>query len=74
MRLLLDAVDEMAIASSLALSKIADYLKGWVADAAIIVTCRLNVWDAGKNALEDFDTFRNLNFTYANHNNLNLMG
>ncbi|MEM6399210.1 MAG: NACHT domain-containing protein [Cyanobacteria bacterium P01_D01_bin.116] len=72
--LLLDAVDEMAIASSLALSKIADYLKGWVADAAVIITCRLNVWDAGKNALEDFDTFRNLNFTYANPNNLNLMG
>ena len=67
--LLLDAVDEMAIESSLALSKIADYLKGWVADAAVIVTCRLNVWDAGKNALSDFDTFRNLNFTYGNPNN-----
>ena len=72
--LLLDAVDEMAIESSLALSKIADYLKGWVADAAVIVTCRLNVWDAGKNALSDFDTFRNLNFTYGNPNNLDLMG
>ncbi|MEM6754863.1 MAG: NACHT domain-containing protein, partial [Cyanobacteria bacterium P01_C01_bin.38] len=72
--LLLDAVDEMAIESSLALSKIADYLKGWVADAAVIITCRLNVWDAGKNALEDFDTFRNLNFTYGNTNNSDLMG
>ncbi|MEO1430992.1 MAG: NACHT domain-containing protein [Cyanobacteria bacterium J06633_8] len=72
--LLLDAVDEMAIESSLALSKIADYIKGWVADASVIVTCRLNVWDAGKNALEDFDTFRNLNFTYANANHSDLMG
>jgi len=72
--LLLDAVDEMAIESSLALSKIADYLKGWVADASVIVTCRLNVWDAGKNALEDFDTFRNLNFTYGNPNHSDLMG
>ncbi|MGB3758275.1 MAG: NACHT domain-containing protein [Rivularia sp. (in: cyanobacteria)] len=72
--LLLDAVDEMAIESSLALSKIADYLKGWVADAAVIITCRLNVWDAGKNALSDFDTFRNLNFTYGNPNNSDLMG
>jgi predicted NACHT family NTPase len=72
--LLLDAVDEMAIESSLALSKIADYLKGWVADAAVIVTCRLNVWDAGKNALSDFDTFRNLNFTYGNPNSSDLMG
>ena len=72
--LLLDAVDEMAIASSSALSKIADYLKGWVADASVIITCRLNVWDAGKNALSDFDTFRNLNFTYGNPNNSDLMG
>ena len=38
----------MAIESNLALSKIAEYLKGWVADAAVIITCRLNVWDAGK--------------------------
>ncbi|AFY56688.1 putative NTPase (NACHT family) [Rivularia sp. PCC 7116] len=72
--LLLDAVDEMAIESSLALSKIADYLKGWVADASVIITCRLNVWDAGKNALEDFETFRNLNFTYGNANHSDLMG
>ncbi|MEO1763477.1 MAG: NACHT domain-containing protein, partial [Cyanobacteria bacterium J06629_18] len=72
--LLLDAVDEMAIESSLALSKIADYLKSWVADASVVITCRLNVWDAGKNALSDFDTFRNLNFTYGNPNHSDLMG
>ncbi|MEL6163642.1 MAG: NACHT domain-containing protein, partial [Cyanobacteria bacterium J06628_3] len=72
--LLLDAVDEMAIESSLALSKIADYLKSWVADASVVITCRLNVWDAGKNALSDFDTFRNLNFTYGNPNYSDLMG
>jgi predicted NACHT family NTPase len=72
--LLLDAVDEMAIESSLALSKIAEHLKGWVADASVIITCRLNVWDAGKNALSDFDTYRNLNFTYGNPNNSDLMG
>ncbi|MBW4643832.1 MAG: HEAT repeat domain-containing protein [Goleter apudmare HA4340-LM2] len=61
--LLLDAVDEMAIASSQALAKIASFLTGWVADATVILTCRLNIWDAGKNALESFDTYRNLNFT-----------
>ena len=72
--LMLDAVDEMAIESSLALTKIADYLKGWIADAALIITCRLNVWDAGKNALSDFDTFRNLNFTYGNPCTSDLMG
>ncbi|MGD1912888.1 MAG: NACHT domain-containing protein, partial [Rivularia sp. (in: cyanobacteria)] len=71
--LLLDAVDEMAIESSSALSIIAGYLKGWVADASIIITCRLNVWDARKNALEDFETFRNLNFTYGNSRTLDLM-
>ncbi|WP_017655667.1 NACHT domain-containing protein [Fortiea contorta] len=61
--LILDAVDEMALESSQALGKIASYLQGWVADATILLTCRLNIWDAGKNALESFDTYRNLNFT-----------
>ena len=72
--LLLDAVDEMPIESSPALSKIADYLQGWVADANVIITCRLNVWDAGKNVLSDFDTFRNLNFTYGDSDRSDLMG
>ncbi|AFY30529.1 HEAT repeat domain-containing protein [Calothrix sp. PCC 7507] len=63
--LLLDAVDEMAIESSHALAKIASFLKGWVADSTIILTCRLNVWDGGKNALESFNVYRNLNFTYS---------
>ncbi|HIK03150.1 MAG TPA: HEAT repeat domain-containing protein [Trichormus sp. M33_DOE_039] len=63
--LLLDAVDEMAIASTLALAKIASYLRGWVADATVILTCRRNVWDAGKNVLENFDTYCNLHFTYG---------
>ncbi|MGD1872840.1 MAG: NACHT domain-containing protein [Mastigocoleus sp.] len=63
--LLLDAVDEMAIESTQALTKIAGFLKGWVANATVVITSRLNVWDAGKNALEYFDTYRNLNFTYG---------
>lgn len=63
--LLLDAVDEMAIASTLALAKISSYLRGWVADATVILTCRRNVWDAGKNVLENFDTYCNLHFTYG---------
>lgn len=63
--LLLDAVDEMAIASTLALAKISNYLRGWVADATVILTCRRNVWDAGKNVLENFDTYCNLHFTYG---------
>ncbi|BAY65449.1 hypothetical protein NIES22_55550 [Calothrix brevissima NIES-22] len=63
--LFLDAVDEMALESSQALTKIASYLTGWVADARVILTCRLNVWDGGKNALQSFQTYRNLNFSYG---------
>ncbi|EKF05447.1 MULTISPECIES: HEAT repeat domain-containing protein [unclassified Tolypothrix] len=63
--LLLDAVDEMALDSSQALTKIASFLTGWVADAKIILTCRLNVWDGGKNALQAFKVYRNLNFSYG---------
>ncbi|NJL60725.1 MAG: NACHT domain-containing NTPase, partial [Methylacidiphilales bacterium] len=64
--LLLDAVDEMAIESSQALTKIASFLTGWVGSAHVILTSRLNAWDGGKNALEVFNTYRNLNFTYGN--------
>ena len=67
MILLLDAVDQMTIESSHALAQISNFLQGWVGDATVVLTCRLNVWDAGKNACSDFDTFRNLNFTYGNN-------
>ncbi|BAZ09226.1 PBS lyase HEAT-like repeat protein [Calothrix sp. NIES-4071] len=72
--LLLDAVDEMPMESSYALSKIASFLTGWVGSANVILTCRLNVWDAGKNALSTFSTYRNLNFTYASNQSPNLVG
>lgn len=48
--LLLDGLDEMAEPSHL-LSSVDEYLKGWVANARIVLTCRLNVWNADKNAL-----------------------
>lgn len=60
--LLLDAIDEMAIESSVALSSIARQLRGWIADAHILITCRINVWEIGKNPLADFKTYRNLSF------------
>jgi HEAT repeat protein len=63
--LLLDAVDEMAIDGSMALATIARQLRGWVADAHVVLTCRLNVWDGGKNALDSFTTYRNLSFSYG---------
>jgi predicted NACHT family NTPase len=63
--LLLDAVDEMVSSSGNALAQIAQQLQGWVSDAKVVLTCRLNVWDGGKNALEAFDTYRNLDFGYG---------
>jgi Effector-associated domain 4/NACHT domain/HEAT repeats len=60
--LLLDAIDEMALEPSAALSAIARQLKGWLGDAHVILTCRSHVWDSGKNALEDFESYCNLSF------------
>ena len=60
--LLLDGVDEMG--SDNPLATVANQIRGWVASARVVVTCRQNVWDAGKNALEGFDVYRNLDFDY----------
>jgi energy-coupling factor transporter ATP-binding protein EcfA2 len=59
--LLLDGVDEMG---SNPLATVAAQISSWVASARVVVTCRQNVWDAGKNALEGFDVYRNLDFDY----------
>ncbi|GAX39706.1 hypothetical protein NIES4075_06620 [Tolypothrix sp. NIES-4075] len=34
----------------------------WV--ARIVLTCRVNLWDGSINALDDFDTYRTLDFSY----------
>lgn len=60
--LLLDGVDEMGSSNPLATVK--NQISGWVASVRVVVTCRQNVWDAGKNALEGFDVYRNLDFDY----------
>jgi HEAT repeat protein/GTPase SAR1 family protein len=68
--LLLDGVDEMAMGTTtggLPLQAVAKQLTaGWMSSARVVLTCRLNVWDAGKNALERFDTYRTLEFSYGN--------
>jgi predicted NACHT family NTPase len=61
--LLLDAVDEMAMDASTALASIERQLRGWIGGAHVILTCRSNVWDSGKNALENFATYRNLSLS-----------
>jgi Effector-associated domain 4/NACHT domain len=65
--LLLDAVDEMAIDASIALANIDRQLRGWIGSAHVILTCRSNVWDSGKNALENFTTYRNLSLSNGYH-------
>lgn len=61
--LLLDGVDEMAIADALHQISI-QMREGWLQNVRVVLTCRLNVWDAGKNALDLFDVYRNLDFDY----------
>ncbi|WP_052055966.1 NACHT domain-containing NTPase [Myxosarcina sp. GI1] len=59
--LLLDGVDEMAVDNPL--QHITSQLsEGWINNVRVVLTCRLNVWDANKNALYDFDVYRNLDF------------
>ncbi|MEG3860880.1 NACHT domain-containing protein, partial [Microcoleus sp. herbarium12] len=62
--LLLDGVDEMAAESPVqALAKIREQLTDWVGKARVVLSCRLNVWDAAiSNTLTDFDTYKTLEF------------
>ncbi|MEM1171022.1 MAG: HEAT repeat domain-containing protein [Cyanobacteria bacterium P01_H01_bin.35] len=62
--LLLDGVDEIATSGSQTLQNISRQLSGWVGKAQVVLTCRLNVWQADVNALSDFETFRLLDFDY----------
>jgi len=59
--LLLDGVDEMTHTQGMQqLAK--DLLRSWVQAARVVVSCRVNVWEADKNAFSGFDVFRNLEF------------
>ncbi|MEH2013282.1 NACHT domain-containing protein [Nostoc sp.] len=60
--LLLDAADEMS--SLQPLTEISQQLTGWVKNARVVLTCRVNVWEANANALENFETYWLLNFEY----------
>ncbi|MEH2122549.1 HEAT repeat domain-containing protein, partial [Nostoc sp.] len=64
--LLLDGVDEMSgdSASHQPLEEISRQLTGWLRSSRIVLTCRLNVWQADVNALETFETYRLLDFDY----------
>ncbi|WP_293352955.1 HEAT repeat domain-containing protein [Microcoleus sp. CAWBG51] len=59
--LLLDGVDEMA--NSQGMKQLGgDLPTTWVRTARVVVTCRVNVWEADQNAFSGFDVFRNLQF------------
>ncbi|NET70983.1 MAG: NACHT domain-containing protein [Sphaerospermopsis sp. SIO1G2] len=65
--LLLDGADEMSVGSQFhqPLETIAQQLKGWIQQKMrVVLTCRLNVWQADVNALSDFETYRLLDFDY----------
>ncbi|HLO86444.1 MAG TPA: HEAT repeat domain-containing protein [Nostocaceae cyanobacterium] len=65
--LLLDGADEMSIGSQFhqPLETIARQLEGWIGRfSRVVLTCRLNVWQADVNALEAFETYRLLDFDY----------
>ncbi|MGG6295644.1 HEAT repeat domain-containing protein [Leptolyngbya sp. AN02str] len=62
--LLLDAIDEMAMDGATALTSLARQLRGWLANAHIVLTCRSNVWDSGKNVLDGFTAYCNRSFSY----------
>ncbi|VXD20574.1 NACHT domain-containing protein [Planktothrix paucivesiculata] len=58
--LLLDGLDEMT--SRVETGHVSALLGGWVQAARVVVTCRVNVWEADKNGFSGFDVFRNLPF------------
>ncbi|BAY19968.1 putative signal transduction protein with Nacht domain (plasmid) [Anabaenopsis circularis NIES-21] len=62
--LLLDGVDEMSSDSSTKLlNTFKQQLTLWLTQARIVLTCRLNVWDAQvKNPLGEFNTYKTQDF------------
>lgn len=65
-RLLLDGADEMQVSSGNPLSEIERQVRGGglLSQARIVLTCRLNLWDSDRHALDTFDTYRTLEFSY----------
>jgi len=64
--LLLDGVDEMQVSSGNPLAEMERQVRmgGLLSQARIVLSCRLNLWDGDRNALDTFDTYRTLEFSY----------
>jgi HEAT repeat protein/GTPase SAR1 family protein len=61
--LLLDGVDEMAAKSGSPLTVIANRIVGWCDRLRVVLTCRLNVWEANPYSLNGFQSYRTLEFS-----------
>ena len=64
--LVLDGADEMAVRDGNPLAEIERQIRtgGCIQRARIVLSCRQNVWDAIGTALDTFDTYRTLEFSY----------
>uniref|UniRef100_UPI001556FA1B NACHT domain-containing protein n=1 Tax=Microcoleus asticus TaxID=2815231 RepID=UPI001556FA1B len=64
--LVLDGADEMAVGDGNPLAEIQRQIRtgGCIQRARIVLSCRQNVWDAIGTALDTFDTYRTLEFSY----------
>ncbi len=58
--LLMDGLDEMV--ARIERPHVSQLLTGWVQSARVVITCRVNVWEADQNAFSGFDVYRNLPF------------
>ncbi|MBD2655259.1 NACHT domain-containing protein [Synechocystis sp. FACHB-383] len=66
--LLLDGIDEMGLSEN-PLAWVNNQICGWLDQAKIVATCRINVWDGNRQALNQFDVYRNLDFSDDQRNN-----
>ncbi|WP_414755287.1 HEAT repeat domain-containing protein [Anabaena sp. CCY 9910] len=64
--LVLDGVDEMQSTLGNPLEEIGQQIRqgGLLQQSRIVLSCRLNLWDGGSNALDSFDNYRTLEFSY----------
>jgi energy-coupling factor transporter ATP-binding protein EcfA2 len=62
----LDGVDEMPVAAGNPLGEMERQVRlgGLLTQARILLTCRLNLWDGDRHALDTFDVYRTLEFAY----------
>jgi predicted NACHT family NTPase len=64
--LLMDGVDEMPVVAGSPLGEMERQVRlgGLLGQARMVLTCRLNLWDGDRHALDTFDVYRTLEFAY----------